>query len=97
MIVSFGNSLAHDLYHNMKTKTVTKFPPELYHVARRKLFYLHEADNLTDLKVPPGNRLEALKGDLKGLYSIRINDQFRIIFNWQNNSAHEVRVTDYHF
>lgn len=97
MIASFGNDLARDLYLDMKTKTVIKFPSELYHIARRKLFYLNEAENLTDLKIPPGNRLEALRGDLKGYHSIRINDQYRIVFKWSANAAHEVSITDYHF
>jgi proteic killer suppression protein len=65
-------------------------------VALRKLDLLNAAYTLDDLKVPPGNRLEALKGALKGKHSIRVNDQWRIVFRWDDGGAHEVVVTDYH-
>lgn len=65
-------------------------------VARRKLLYLHRAKYLQDLRVPPGNRLEALKGDRKGQHSIRINDQWRICFHWKDGDAYDVEITDYH-
>lgn len=64
--------------------------------ARRKLLYLHRARLLQDLRVPPGNQLEALKGDRKGQHSIRINDQWRICFRWQDGDAHDVEIVDYH-
>jgi len=64
--------------------------------ARRKLMYLHHAQNLKDLRSPPGNRLEMLKGTRKGQYSIRINDQWRLCFNWKNNDAFNVEIIDYH-
>lgn len=96
MILSFANQLAEDIFEDRMTKTVRKLPVELYRIARRKLLYLHDADVLTDLKVPPGNRLEALKGKLKGFYSIRINNQWRVVFRWQGNNALEVSVLDYH-
>lgn len=64
--------------------------------ALRKLDQIHASINLNDLRVPPGNRLEALKGDRKGKHSIRINDQFRICFIWKDDGAHEVEITDYH-
>ncbi len=64
--------------------------------ARRKLLYLHRARLLNDLKVPPGNQLEALKGDRRGQYSIRINDQWRICFRWLDGDAHDVEIVDYH-
>ncbi len=96
MIISFGNQLAQDLFDDKKSKQTRAFPSELYRVARRKNLYLHEADNLTDLRVPPGNRLEALKGDLQGFYSIRINDQWRVIFKWSDGGANEVKILDYH-
>ncbi|MCB0348353.1 MAG: type II toxin-antitoxin system RelE/ParE family toxin, partial [Bdellovibrionales bacterium] len=79
-----------------KSKHTKAFPSELYRAVRRKLLYLHEADNLTDLRVPPGNRLEALKGNFKGFYSIRINDQWRIICKWSEGGPSEVKVLDYH-
>ena len=65
-------------------------------IARRKLDMLHYAFNLSDLKSPPGNRLESLKGTLKGLHSIRINDRWRIVFQWTDKGPSQVRVTDYH-
>lgn len=65
-------------------------------VARRKLLYLHQARRLQDLRVPPGNRLEALKGDRKGQHSIRINDQWRVCFVWKNGDAFDVEIVDYH-
>ena len=65
-------------------------------IARRKLLYLHRARRLGDLRVPPGNRLEALKGNRKGQYSIRINDQFRICFTWKDGNAGDVEIVDYH-
>lgn len=64
--------------------------------ARRKLLYLSQARSLQDLLVPPGNRLEALKGDRKGQHSIRINDQWRICFRWLDGHAHDVEIVDYH-
>jgi proteic killer suppression protein len=96
MILSFGNQLAQDLFDDKATKNTRRFPPELYRAARRKILYLHDADELKDLRIPPGNRLEALKGDLNGFHSIRINDQWRLIFKWSGNGASEVKVLDYH-
>lgn len=64
--------------------------------ARRKLLYLHRGRVLDDLKAPPGNQLEALKGDRKGQYSIRINDQWRLCFAWESGDAHDVEIVDYH-
>ena len=64
--------------------------------ARRKLLYLHRARVLEDLKAPPGNQLEALKGDRKGQHSIRINDQWRVCFTWRGGDAHDVEIVDYH-
>ena len=96
MIESFGNRLAEDLFYDRTSKEVRKFPPELRRAARRKLLYLHDVSDLMDLRVPPGNRLQALKGKLKGYYSIRINDQWRLIFRWESGNAKVVQVTDYH-
>jgi toxin HigB-1 len=64
--------------------------------SRRKLLYLHRAVHLQDLRVPPGNRLEALAGDRRGQYSIRINDQWRICFRWKDGEATDVEIVDYH-
>ena len=73
-----------------------RFPKEMQKVALRKLIVLHRAKDLNDLRVPPGNRLEQLAGNRKGQYSIRINNQWRICFNWNNGAASEVEITDYH-
>ena len=96
MIETFGNVLAEDLFDDKRTKATRAFPPELRRVARRKLLYLHDAAELKDLRLPPGNRLEGLKGKLKGFHSIRINDQWRVIFRWQGGNAFDVQVVDYH-
>lgn len=95
MITSFGNKIAEDLYFDRKGRSLAKFPPELHRVARRKILYIHDADQLIDLRVPPGKKLEALRGNLKGYHSIRINDQWRVIFRW-NGGAEDVSVVDYH-
>lgn len=72
------------------------FPTDLLKVARRKLVQINGAAALPDLSVPPGNRLEALKGNLKGKYSIRINDQWRIVFRWTETGPEDVEIIDYH-
>jgi toxin HigB-1 len=77
-------------------KTSSKLPKDIQRTARRKLLYLDEADGLQDLLAPPGNRLEKLKGDRAGQYSIRINDQWRICFKWSDNKAKNVEIVDYH-
>jgi proteic killer suppression protein len=96
VIRSFGNRLADDLFHDRLTTATRRFPPELRRAAQRKLQYLNAAVRLRDLAVPPGNRLEALKGDRRGFHSIRINDQWRIILNWKDDGVTGVAVTDYH-
>jgi proteic killer suppression protein len=96
VIETFGNALAEDLFEDRKSRATQSFPMELRRVARRKLQYLHEAVDLRDLRSPPGNRLESLKGDLKGFHSIRINDQLRVVFRWSGGSAFGVQIVDYH-
>jgi len=96
MIESFGNRLAEDLFFDRRARETRAFPPELMRVARRKVLYLHDAAELNDLRVPPGNRLELLKGRWKGFYSIRINDQWRLVFRWEQGHAQDVTVVDYH-
>jgi proteic killer suppression protein len=93
MIISFGDKETAKLFITGKSK---KIPSTLINIAVRKLDYLNRAKTLQDLEAPPGNRLEALKGDLKGKHSIRINDQYRIVFKFQNGDVSEVEVTDYH-
>ena len=96
MIESFGNRLAEDLFDDKISRITRRFPNELRRAARRKLLYLHDASELKDLRLPPGNRLEVLKGDLIGYHSIRINDQWRVVFIWNSGSPTEVQVIDYH-
>lgn len=96
MILSFGDRATEDLFHGRPSKHARRFPTTTVRGALRKLDMLNAAHKLKDLREPPGNRLELLKGDLVGFYSIRINDQWRIVFRWSGNSASDVRVTDYH-
>ena len=96
MIRSFGNQLAEDIYDDRLQAAIRRLPPPLYPAARRMLLYLHEAEDLRDLRMPPGNRLEALKGDRKGWFSIRVNDQWRVVFRWSNGHAFDVSIIDYH-
>ena len=96
MIESFGNRLAEDLFYDRRTRAIRAFPNELVRAARRKILVLHDAAELADLRAPPGNRLDALRGRWHGYHSIRINDQWRIVFKWNLGHAHEVAVVDYH-
>jgi toxin HigB-1 len=95
MIVSFRDQLAEDLYFDRHTAVTRRFAAHLRGIAQRKLQYLNAANRLDDLKTPPGNRLEALKGALRGYHSIRINDQWRIVFEWREG-AKQVQILDYH-
>ncbi len=92
MIKSFRSKDAETLFNDI---LVPRFRA-IERPARRKLLYLHRARVLQDLKVPPGNQLEALKGDRKGQHSIRVNDQWRICFRWDAGNAYEVEIVDYH-
>jgi toxin HigB-1 len=96
MIISFGNKLAKDLVEENSSKELRSFPNELVRSARKKLLMVYTAKELKDLLVPPGNRLEKLKGDRKEYHSIRINDQWRVVFRFLNGNAHDVKVEDYH-
>lgn len=96
MIVSFRNRLAKDLIEEQKSKETRSFPSELHRIARKKLAMVHAARDISDLRSPPGNRLERLKGTFNGSYSIRINDQWRIIFKFDGGNASDVSVEDYH-
>jgi len=96
VIASFGDRATEDLYHGRKSKAARRFPADILSVALRKLDMIHAAGALQDLASPPGNRLEALRGDLRGYHSIRINDQWRVVFRWAAGKAYEVRITDYH-
>ena len=93
MIRSFRDKSTEAVFNGVGPKG---FPADLVKAARRKLRYLNAAGNLGDLRSPPGNRLEALAGDRKGRYSIRINDQFRVCFAWTPEGPAEVEIVDYH-
>ncbi|HXJ21497.1 MAG TPA: type II toxin-antitoxin system RelE/ParE family toxin [Polyangia bacterium] len=96
MIATFADDATADLFHGVHSARVRQWSADVQKVGKRKLDMANAAAVLDDLKVPPGNRLEALKGDLKGYHSIRINDQWRVVFKWKDGAAHEVRITDYH-
>lgn len=96
MIVSFGDRATEDLYHDRPTSRARKFPRDIVGQALVKLDMLNAASSVIDLRSPPGNRLEALKGDLKGFHSVRVNDQWRLVFRWGGNNAHDVQLLDYH-
>ena len=93
MIESFASDETETIFQG---KTSTKLPRDIQRTARRKLIYNDDADDLQDLLAPPGNRLEKLKGARAGQYSIRINDQWRICFEWVDNKARNVEIVDYH-
>ena len=93
MIESFASDETKNIYLGKISK---KLPIDIQRIARRKLLYLDDADSLQDLLAPPGNRLEKLKGERSGQYSIRINDQWRICFDWIGNNARNVEIVDYH-
>ncbi len=93
MIVSFGSKDTEKIWQG---KRVKRIPLEIQNVGRRKLRMLNNSQNITDLRIPPSNRLEKLSGKIKDFYSIRINDQWRIVFKWENNQAADVEITDYH-
>lgn len=96
VIVSFGDAATEDVFHGRRSKRARGFPEGLIPTARRKLDMLNAASQLEDLRKPPGNRLEGLKGDLKGRHSIRVNDRWRIVFRWTEGGPAEVVLTDYH-
>lgn len=96
MIISFGNKQTEALYHGSPKKLLAKFPSDLRKIAARKLDMMNAAICLKDLTVPPSNHLEKLKGDYSGYYSIRINDQWRIIFKARDHQFSDVTIIDYH-
>lgn len=93
MIKSFADKSTEYLFNR---RFVKRFPNQIHKIAYRKLLIIDGAEQLDDLRVPPGNRLEKLSGKLSGKHSIRINDQWRIIFSWKDNNAYEVEMIDYH-
>jgi len=93
MIRSFKCKETEKVFHRRFSK---KFPAAIQRVILRKLRMLNRASDMNDLRIPPGNRLEALKGEREDQFSIRINNQWRICFEWENNDSYNVEVTDYH-
>jgi proteic killer suppression protein len=93
VIESFANPETEKIFQGIVSK---KLPRDIQKTARRKLLYLHDAENLQDLLAPPGNRLEKLHGDRAGQHSMRVNDQWRICFEWSQGRAREVEIVDYH-
>jgi proteic killer suppression protein len=93
MILSFGSKETEKVWLGERVK---KWPLDIQTSGRRKLRMLNNSQNLADLRIPPSNRLEKLSGNLKDYYSIRINDQWRIIFNWADGNATQVEIIDYH-
>ena len=93
MIISFGEKQTEKIWRGIRVK---ELPNDIQLTGRRKLRMLNNSQNPGDLRIPPSNRLEKLSGKLKEFYSIRINDQWRIIFKWNNGNAYEVEITNYH-
>ena len=97
VIRSFADQGTEDVFDGESSKEArSACPPNLWAVARRKLTQINRVRDLSELSVPPGNRLERLKGNRSGQYSIRINDQYRVCFRWKAGYADEVEITDYH-
>jgi proteic killer suppression protein len=96
VIASFGDQTTEDLFHGRQTSRVRRYPQEIIERAMRKLDMLNAAHQLEDLRYPPANYLESLRGDLAGQHSVRVNQQWRIIFRWSGRDAHQVILIDYH-
>ena len=93
MIISFGSKETEKIWNGNRVKGL---PPAIQHIGRRKLRMLNNSQNLVDLKIPPSNKLEKLSGKMRDFYSIRINDQWRIAFKWEDGIASDVIIIDYH-
>jgi proteic killer suppression protein len=96
VISSFGDSTTAEIYHGSDTKAARRIRRELWDRVQRKLDLLNACTSVEDLRIPPANRLEKLRGNLAGFYSIRVNQQYRIVFKFANGNCEEVRCTDYH-
>ena len=96
MIADFADATTQDIFDGVNSKAARKVPQTLWSVIARKLDMVNTAHELKDLASPPGNRLEPLKGTWAGFYSIRVNNQYRIVFRWSAGQAHGVQATDYH-
>lgn len=93
MIKTFADAGTEKLFAGIPSR---RLPPDIQRAARRKLLQLDAADRLDIMRLPPGNRLEALKGDRRGQHSLRINDQWRLCFRWQDADVYEIEIVDYH-
>ena len=96
MITSFGDAFTEDIFNGVRSARARRFPADVLARAMRMLDRLQYATVLSDLAVPPGNRLESLQGNLAGFHSVRINGQWRVIFRWTDAGPADVRITDYH-
>jgi proteic killer suppression protein len=96
VISSFGDSTTAEIYHGSDTKAARRIRRELWDRVQHKLDLLNACTSVGDLRIPPANRLEKLRGNLAGFYSIRVNQQYRIVFKFANGNCEEVRCTDYH-
>lgn len=97
VIRSFADGATEDMFNGIGSRRAQRACPEtLWPIARRKLTQINRVRSLGELRIPPGNRLERLAGDRAGQYSIRINNQYRVCFRWENGHADDVEVTDYH-
>lgn len=93
MILTFGDKETESIWNGIRVKNL---PPEIQNLGRRKLRMLNNSLTIDDLRIPPSNRLEKLRGTFDGFFSIRINDQWRIIFQWKEGQSEQVRIVDYH-
>lgn len=96
MIQSFADDTTRDIWDGVNSKAARGIPKALWPVVRRKLDQIDSVTKLDDLRVPPGNRLHGLEGDRSGYHAIRVNDQYRIVFRFERQDAHDVCCTDYH-
>ena len=96
MLRTIADKTTQDVYDGVNSRYARKVPKELHGKARRLLDQLNAAPSIEFLRIPPSNRLEKLRGDLAGCWSLRINDEWRIIFRWEGNDAHDVQIVDYH-
>jgi proteic killer suppression protein len=96
VILNFADKTTEDIFNGLDSKAARRIPQTVWPVAVRKLDMLYAAADLRDLRVPPSNRLQALKGKWFGYYSVRINDQYRIVFQWTDGNVKNVQITDYH-
>jgi proteic killer suppression protein len=96
MIRTIADDSTRDIWNGVNSKAARRIPRAIWPIVQRKLDQIDAITRLEDLKVPPGNRLHALSGDLAGYHAIRVNDQYRVVFRFEGRDAYDVRCTDYH-